>query len=243
METAKICEAYASELVTLLDSMRLKSGGSRGLQSIKISMLRQFKARDVRNLEVKMIAARDNLMLALISTSYVQQSSALSAIRQLKQQSAVLEANTTSKLESIENLIQGVASIDSDGATTMITHLDNLATEAKQVKRQHKLLKTLRFPTIRQRHSAIMEHHKATFQWIFTGTETGFGEWLESGGGFFWVKGKAGSGKSTLMKFLATHVETEIRLKTWGKGQKVITASHFFWNAGMPMQKSLTGLF
>ncbi|RKK88127.1 hypothetical protein BFJ71_g13060 [Fusarium oxysporum] len=243
METAKICEAYASELVALLDPMRLKSGGFRGLQSIKISMLRQFKARDVRNLEVKMIAARDNLMLALISTSYVQQSSALSAIRQLKQQNAVLEANTTSKLESIENLIQGVASIDADGATTMITHLDNLATEAKQVKRQHKLLKSLRFPTIRQRHSAIMEHHKATFQWIFTSTETGFGEWLESGDGFFWVKGKAGSGKSTLMKFLATHDETEIRLKTWGKGQKVVTASHFFWNAGTPMQKSLTGLF
>ncbi|ENH73657.1 hypothetical protein FOC1_g10001711 [Fusarium oxysporum f. sp. cubense race 1] len=189
METAKICEAYASELVTLLDPMRIKSGGFRGLQSIKISMLRQFKARDVRNLEVKMIAARDNLMLALISTSYVQQSSALSAIRQLKQQNAVLEANTTSKLESIENLIQGVASIDADGATMMITHLDNLATEAKQVKRQHKLLRSLRFPTIRQRHSAIMEHHKATFQWIFTSTETGFGEWLESGGGFFWVKG------------------------------------------------------
>jgi energy-coupling factor transporter ATP-binding protein EcfA2 len=125
----------------------------------------------------------------------------------------------------------------------VISHLDNLASEAQRVKKHHDFLKSLRFREIKQRHSAIQDHHKATFNWVFTEGETGFREWLEEGSGFFWVKGKTGSGKSTLMKFIATHEDTQSLLRTWGGRHRVITASHFFWNAGLSMQKSLTGLF
>ena len=57
------------------------------------------------------------------------------------------------------------------------------------------------------------------------------------------MKGKPGSGKSTLMKFLATHKGTRRKLSQWGGQQRVVLASHFFWIAGESVQKSLTGLW
>ena len=54
----------------------------------------------------------------------------------------------------------------------------------------------------------------------------------------FWVSGKAGSGKSTLMKYLKSDPDTESNLWAWANGPKLVTASYFFWNAGTDMQKS-----
>lgn len=35
-----------------------------------------------------------------------------------------------------------------------------------------------------------------------------FVAWLEEGDGLYWIAGKAGSGKSTLMKYIASHPST-----------------------------------
>jgi len=53
---------------------------------------------------------------------------------------------------------------------------------------------------------------------------------------------KAGSGKSTLMKYICNHETTLEALGTWADGVPLFTASFFFWNAGFPMQKSQLGL-
>ncbi|CAG2007343.1 unnamed protein product [Fusarium graminearum] len=228
-QTAKACDEYASQLETLLGFLRRRPGELRALEAIRTVMLRRLRNTEIQALEGKLINVQIKLLLALTTSSHSRQSSALVAIRELKHQNAVLEANTTTKLESIESLIQGI-NLKKEGtsnATKMvISHLDNLVVEAQRVKKHHNFLKSLRFREIKQRHR-----------------QTGFREWLEDGSGFFWVKGKAGSGKSTLMKFIATHDDTQSLLRTWGGERRVITASHFFWNAGLSMQKSLTGLF
>ncbi|KAK4697415.1 hypothetical protein P7C71_g658, partial [Lecanoromycetidae sp. Uapishka_2] len=73
---------------------------------------------------------------------------------------------------------------------------------------------------------------------------TGFKEWLQVQDGIFWIAGKAGSGKSTLMKFLKDHREVKEYLEDWaGPRVKVSILHWFFWNAGSPMQKSREGLF
>jgi ABC-type ATPase involved in cell division len=53
--------------------------------------------------------------------------------------------------------------------------------------------------------------------------------------GFLWIKGKAGAGKSTLMKYLYDNAE-----KNWIAGQIVVS---FFSNArGAPVERSLEGM-
>ncbi|KAK7451501.1 hypothetical protein Landi51_04872 [Colletotrichum acutatum] len=65
---------------------------------------------------------------------------------------------------------------------------------------------------------------------------------LEPEKGSFCRRGKPGSGKSILMKFLVTHPATRVKLGAWGNGYTMVIASHYFWNAGSSMQKSQRGL-
>jgi hypothetical protein len=65
---------------------------------------------------------------------------------------------------------------------------------------------------------------------------------LETSNDIFWVQGKAGSGKSTFMKFLFEHEQTQVHLQRWAGGD-VIAAAFFFWNAGSSeLEKSHLGL-
>ena len=66
--------------------------------------------------------------------------------------------------------------------------------------------------------------------------------WLETSDDIFWVQGKAGSGKSTFMKFLFEHEQTQLYLQRWADGD-VIAAAFFFWRAGSSeLEKSYLGL-
>ncbi|KAF5635799.1 hypothetical protein F52700_5111 [Fusarium sp. NRRL 52700] len=67
-----------------------------------------------------------------------------------------------------------------------------------------------------------------------------FINWLKSDLPVYWISGKPGSGKSTLMKFLMSHSRTLDALKEWKKD--VIIISHFFWKPGSTMQHSAKGL-
>ncbi|PTB62037.1 hypothetical protein BBK36DRAFT_61791, partial [Trichoderma citrinoviride] len=94
--------------------------------------------------------------------------------------------------------------------------------------------------------------HDTTFQWILDPSKDGQRDdsnervlllnWLRHGNGIFWVSGKAGSGKSTLMRFIADHERTRRWLEEWAESNKLAIATHFFWTAGTPIQKSQQGL-
>lgn len=68
-------------------------------------------------------------------------------------------------------------------------------------------------------------------------------DWLLNRNGVYWVSGKAGSGKSTLTKFLCSHENTVRALRDWAGENKLVTASFLFWNAGTDMQNSQQGAF
>ncbi|UQC88775.1 uncharacterized protein CLUP02_14300 [Colletotrichum lupini] len=119
---------------------------------------------------------------------------------------------------------------------------DRFQGEVVRVRRQHQTLQSLKFDQIKTRQEAIKKSHRDTFNWIFEEENTTFSQWLESENGFYWIRGKPGSGKSTLMKFLVSHQTTKLKLRKWGDGCTTVIASHYFWNAGNTMQKSQLGL-
>lgn len=67
-----------------------------------------------------------------------------------------------------------------------------------------------------------------------------FPDWLRSETTVYWVSGKPGSGKSTLMKYLVARPETQQRLNEWLPG--TLTISHFLFRLGSKLQHSLKGL-
>ena len=115
-----------------------------------------------------------------------------------------------------------------------------------------RLLASLHFQQITERRSRIPEAHAGTFEWIYSqDTEStlswhNFVSWLrnrsEEQDNLYWISGKAGSGKSTLMRYLYENARTQKYLTQWCEGKRLLVASCFFWNPGTAIQKSLQGL-
>lgn len=56
------------------------------------------------------------------------------------------------------------------------------------------------------------------------------------------MNGKAGSGKSTLMRYIHDKPHTRRLLSTWAEPLPLTTATFFFWNSGTSLQRSQSGL-
>lgn len=67
-----------------------------------------------------------------------------------------------------------------------------------------------------------------------------FSNWLRSTDTFYWISGKPGSGKSTLVKFIVQHPDTKAFLAVWNP--QTLIVSHFFWRPGTSLQQNIKGL-
>ncbi|KAL2677340.1 hypothetical protein Neosp_011109 [[Neocosmospora] mangrovei] len=137
--------------------------------------------------------------------------------------------------------------------------------KAATENQRERLLGSLRFPEMNQRRNETTDPETATFKRIFreNGSTTSvrdttksrhanytdkidvvwqrFVDWLRSGEGLFWVQGKPGSGKSTLVRYIIDDKATQTLLSQWHSETRII--SHFFWKIGTPMQNNVKGLF
>ncbi|KAI4961585.1 hypothetical protein J4E86_000614 [Alternaria arbusti] len=109
------------------------------------------------------------------------------------------------------------------------------------------VLNRLWFRLIDERRNNIVEAHSKTLEWAINPPASGaawddLDQWLQSGRRIYWIHGKPGSGKSTLMKFLYNHSKTMSSLQTWAGNRKLTMASFFLWNIGSPEQSSQEGL-
>ena len=104
------------------------------------------------------------------------------------------------------------------------------------------ILKSLQFPLMHDRYRLIQERHHHTLSWIFDRKASPFRNWLEQDSGAFWISGKAGSGKSTLMKHLDQSRKTKEALKIWAGTRQLFVADFYFWITGTRMQKTQEGL-
>ncbi|KAJ8123025.1 hypothetical protein ONZ43_g924 [Nemania bipapillata] len=136
---------------------------------------------------------------------------------------------------------------DDKSRSQTIVALLEATSQGSRLSTEQIILEQLRFDTINDRYELIRPAHKDTFQWLFDTTERDspvtFNEWLTSQDSVYWISGKPGSGKSTLMKFLSSHPSTSEALQVWAGESKLVKAEFFFWNSGKnELQKSQGGL-
>lgn len=103
------------------------------------------------------------------------------------------------------------------------------------------------------RQETVEEAHQETFRWIFDDRNeqqsgwSNFREWLDSPKQLYWITGKPGAGKSTLMKFICDTVapnDSEGNRSDLDPKDKHLTVANFyFWTAGPNMQRSREGLY
>ncbi|KAF2758428.1 HET-domain-containing protein [Pseudovirgaria hyperparasitica] len=98
-----------------------------------------------------------------------------------------------------------------------------------------KIMESLKYDQIEARQLNIKAPHSKTCKWIVDKTE--FVSWQDftKPCGILWIKGKPGSGKSTLMKYLLVYARRHI---------KVAALLSFFFNArGSDLEKSTNGAY
>ena len=107
---------------------------------------------------------------------------------------------------------------------------------------------SLKFPSMESRENMIPEAYRSTYGWAFddaeSGPGTGFLNWLRSDSDqIYWITGKAGSGKSTLMKFVTCHPRLREELTTWSGTLPLLVSSYYSWDAGADsLQRSMDGM-
>jgi hypothetical protein len=119
-----------------------------------------------------------------------------------------------------------------------------------QIRRkiQESLLKWLSFESMHRRLEEIPQSYGNTFEWMFdpelmNDDCSNFCKWLGAPrSGLYWVRGREGSGKSTLMKYIWQSPKTREYLKPWQGSSELGTAAFSLWKVGSSLAKSQAGL-
>jgi hypothetical protein len=107
------------------------------------------------------------------------------------------------------------------------------------------ILLSLRCEEMDHRYERIESAYNKTFDWIFIRTDLAdFPAWLRyTGADLYWITGKPGSGKSTLMKYLFDDDRTRNELRLSIRfDKKLLMVSVYLWNSGTQRQKSFEGV-
>lgn len=257
---AASCEKEGTRLLSAIARLKLEQTESKW-RSFQQALKCVWKEHDLRELEKRLDGYRSELKIQLLKLLSDQQSDFLTVLRSLVDENRRMEIDRNQQVQTLVEKVDAlgrsqVGTVRDVNFAELGAKLSELKTEASNLLTEQRILASLRFQQINIRHESIPEAHAKTFEWIFQESQdpesseaqrpkTKFMEWLKQGGkhdGLYWIGGKAGSGKSTLMKFICDHPRTADGLKCWAGSNALVTANFFFWRSGTTLQKSQKGL-
>lgn len=246
LDFSKKCCAIAKDLQAEVEKLRFQGGGRRLAMSMAIRSLRKGPMLKEKQAKLEKYAQTlDKLLLMRLDARSIRHSHDVDSLDQ-RVQDLVLQ------LEQGRTI---TAQLMADQSRQIRDHFDQRFDNHERATETERTSETLKaslfFPDIEARHDQIGPAFKGTFKWIFEpptreGTDvrkwSNFREWLEASDGIYWVSGKPGSGKSTLMKYIVDEPRTVEYLNKWEPNSELIVMSFFFLNLGSQMQKGATGL-
>jgi hypothetical protein len=113
----------------------------------------------------------------------------------------------------------------------------------------------LYFPEMFARQESMNKRSPGTYDWVFDSEISGpdnknrelqsrISCWLRDTDkrSLFWINGKPGSGKSSLVSFIMNDRRTKECMRSWAGGRDPHVFSFFFWKPGSSLQKTVLGL-
>ncbi|KAL3296176.1 small s protein [Colletotrichum asianum] len=263
------CQNLAEELIRLAEKIST-TGSSDLMKRIKVTALTMWSHSEIGEKKKRLGAIRGQLLFDIVvpmaatfhqipdMTAIDTQTRTLldeikagqdanaaleKRLRAFHEEYATVQAERHTEIVSILNDIRG-----SKPQPAALTTRDNYLKSRKLILKD--LLDSLYFRQEIDRFQDIKPAHKGTFEWIYSEPRSGatkatwanFQSWLQHDSGIYWVSGKAGSGKSTLMKMVSNDERTRHHLLDWSADGRLLVLSFYFWNPGTPLQKSLEGL-
>ncbi|PMD34239.1 hypothetical protein L207DRAFT_138175 [Hyaloscypha variabilis F] len=251
------CKAVSKELVEKLERLKVPEGHPhkkwKSFRQALKSVWTKERIEDIaQRLSQLRIELDSHVLVSLreqVTIMSIQQNARFTSLEnESKKIMFALLANNEALLAGIESNFRNLnlSSQSEHAKTREILHAHTEANHRR--KAELHILESLRFETMKYRYETISEAHKRTFEWIFRDPDaegkpwSSFIKWAESGSGIYWINGKAGSGKSTLMRFIVDDPQTQSHLQQWAPRENLITPAFFFWNSGVPEQRSQAGL-
>ncbi|RPA79306.1 hypothetical protein BJ508DRAFT_415950 [Ascobolus immersus RN42] len=246
-ESNQIAIELKATIKKALDGSRTKStplaNKSQSGKRLGTALRLFLKEKDIKHLEERMQRIVNEMSLRTTHLMRLQQieTSARneSNIEELKKAVAHLQIDISSLCNASD-----VATTRKDCQASLVGLVD--AFDEIMVK---VLIDELRYDEIEDRYDSVSDVHAGSCQWIFDRSKTELMDWLESSNGLFWIQGKAGSGKSTLMKFIKEDTRRKKdniiprALAKWSGSKTLVIAQHFFWYGGLKLQRSIEGLY
>ncbi|KAI7781467.1 hypothetical protein LA080_014643 [Diaporthe eres] len=248
------CGDDCKELLKLLEGVMRRSGKNRPWQTAKAAVRSLLSQKKIAELEANIGRTRDIMYLHLQSLISSEVTDLKVSMKKISTNSRSLSMQQSDRLEAIDQGIRSLklslqdqqADSEEPRRVPSTTHIERLTTNMKTTMTEKAdalaeqyIVSSLHYSSRTTRYQDIPAASRDTFEWIYEST---FVDWLQNGEGVFWITGKAGSGKSTLMKYIAHHETTRRCLDKWADPKQAIIASHYFYAPGSPMQKSLQGL-
>lgn len=168
-------------------------------------------------------------------------------------------ANTNgAELQKVQNKVgESLGRLEclQQSADELTRQLKDLQALMEATQQGNYILRRLHFSQICQRESDVEAAEENTFGWIVGDPEPcrlditryhafdSLRSFLRSDGSIFFFCGKAGSGKSTMMKFLGRHPAVRLGLEEWADGKTLIMVSIFFWSSDSRLQRTAEGFY
>ncbi|KAK4569996.1 hypothetical protein LTR86_002966 [Recurvomyces mirabilis] len=269
-ELAAEAQQVSEQLLDLLAECKISSAGLvRTWDAVRKTIRRHVKAEKYANLQNRLDRIQRDISVQLLAILRDDQSAVRQSLKNIVVTSEKLHAQQTNRIENrtrelrtvLErqgNSMQALLSSNKSSSEAQaaaaqrfeasLQNLDAKLTALQQegaaVTTSKRILDSLVFAEMHQRKRDIHKQYPDTFSWMFDEVCTPFKTWLSSGSGIFWVSGKAGSGKSTLMKYVTDSDQGTHTLHQWARSKQkdLVIGSFYFWNAGSDMQNSQEGL-
>ena len=186
-------------------------------------------------------------------------------LQQLRKENSASHGQTHSSIAQIEQTSVTQHAVTQSSHQATLGALEGLDTQLNnmRVTDVHRdFLETLGYPDMLSRQQEISPPATGTYEWVFTG-ESPYRDnpaydkdllsadverrkkllhWFSSEESLFWINGKPGSGKSSLMSFIVNDERTSQSLQIWAAQKSVHVIKFFFWRPGSPLQRSVPGL-
>lgn len=260
MDTAKTLqrELYSLEkspgggLRETISKAFLKKQKAKGLEKIKRSLDEYQKTLDSKAI-IKIIHG-----IAVLETQQKAQNTNLERLSQLSTDLSLCHVPIANLLKSeIDKVITTIEAQHSTTRQHITAEVQRLEISQNQRHNEQKndetsrrqyehFIESLRFGEMSSRKNEVSSSHPETFHWILREEEIqhrwdNFATWLKGGDPIYWINGKAGSGKSTLMKFLANDPQTKELLAHWSPNKEALIVATYFWLSGSILQRSWKG--
>ncbi|KAI4701438.1 hypothetical protein J4E81_003178 [Alternaria sp. BMP 2799] len=250
-DLAAECTKIAQELIAKLESLRCSKDAAK-YKTILSALKASWNAKTIEDIKSRLQTMRDELQFRILVSIRDDQLQGLDETSRTAMLS-IVESNKqlgTAITSQTEKIIQRQ---EVDSSLASIRHKEVLRTIADQRSEKYSIkdvpsaiTSKLHFARKDDRYDDIDTAHQNTFNWALESRDSSswpsLANWLGQDGGVYWINGKAGSGKSTLMKYLHQDPRFMDSLERWAGGDHLIVADYYFWSSGAQIQRSQEGL-